>query len=125
MASKSSYQRLQTDEWFDDIGDTGIDSEKLHESRWSRNYRKVHIRKKLRIKIPSLKKLLKRKKDKFVAASWSKFVRRLKEVQSNFGDIFGGNYLFMQVSPPSLKYIDKAHFYLQDHLSSKYCLPRP
>ncbi|KAK1404418.1 hypothetical protein POM88_004023 [Heracleum sosnowskyi] len=123
MTSRKSYQKLQNEEWFEDLGDTGIESKKLQKSTWSRNYRKIHIRRKLRIKIPSLKKMLKRKREKLVAVSWSKFVKRLKDVQSNFGDIFGGNYLFMQVPPPSLKYIDKAHICVRDHLSSRISSP--
>lgn len=123
MASKNSYQRLHNEEWYEDLDDTGIEPKKLQKSTWSKNYRKIHIRRKLKIKIPSLKKMLKRKKDELVAVSWSKFIKRLKDVQSNFGDIFGGNYLFMQVPPPSLKYLDKAQIYLHDHLSSRYNLP--
>lgn len=123
MASRNSYQRLQNEEWFDDLLNTGIESKKPEKSTWSRNCRKIHIRRKLKIKIPSLKKMLKRKKEKLVAVSWSKFVKRLKGVHSNFSDIFGGNYLFMQVPPPSLKYIDKAHIYLHDHLSSRILSP--
>ncbi|KAJ9540292.1 hypothetical protein OSB04_026798 [Centaurea solstitialis] len=77
--------------------------------RWSlRRLKKVHIRKKLKMKIPSLRKLLKRKA-RVVMASLRKVLKRLKESQSHFGDLFAGNYLFIQVTPTPLKSSSKNH----------------
>ncbi|KAI4388789.1 hypothetical protein MLD38_001087 [Melastoma candidum] len=47
-----------------------------------------------------------RRRAKFVAAvrvSCRKVIKRLKESQSHFGDLFAGNYLFLQVNPTPLK----------------------
>lgn len=65
-------------------------------------FRKAHLRKRLKIRIPGLGRLL-RRKARLVKLGWRKVVSRLKESQSHFGDLFAGNYLFMQVSPTPLK----------------------
>ncbi|KVI09178.1 hypothetical protein Ccrd_012458 [Cynara cardunculus var. scolymus] len=70
--------------------------------RWSLRLKKVHIRKKLKMKIPSLRKFM-RRKARVVMASLSKVLRRLKESQSHLGDLFAGNYMFIQVTPTPLK----------------------
>ncbi|KAL7100529.1 hypothetical protein ACP275_08G003100 [Erythranthe tilingii] len=56
-----------------------------------------------RLKIPSLKRFL-RRKARLVKLGLNKVYKRLKESQSHFGDLFAGNYLFMQVTPTPLKY---------------------
>lgn len=134
MASKNSiakisYQRLRNEDLgFDEVEDNigyAVERRTRGVGRWSRRYRRVHIRRKLKIKIPSLKKFL-RRKTKVVVASLSKVIKRLKESQSHFGDLFAGNYLFMQVTPTSLKYLDKSskpnHF--RDFSSAAYYLPK-
>ncbi|EPS63861.1 hypothetical protein M569_10922, partial [Genlisea aurea] len=55
-------------------------------------------RRKLRVKIPSLRRFL-RGKSTALRAAWSKVCRRLKESRSHFGDLFAGNFLFVQVVP--------------------------
>ncbi|CAA2985319.1 Hypothetical predicted protein [Olea europaea subsp. europaea] len=104
---KVSYQRLRSELWFDEDGDYhDIDiREKVIRRFRSRRFRKVHIRRKLRIKIPSLKRLL-RRKARLVKIGWCKILKRLKESQSHFGDLFAGNYMFMQVTPTPLKSAD-------------------
>lgn len=54
------------------------------------------------MKIPSLKNIM-RRKARVVMASIRKVLKRLKESQSHFGDLFAGNYLFLQVTPTPLK----------------------
>ncbi|PWA37404.1 hypothetical protein CTI12_AA591460 [Artemisia annua] len=55
------------------------------------------------MKIPSLRKFFMRMRTRVIMASMSKVVKRLKESQSHFGDLFAGNYLFMQVNPSAIK----------------------
>lgn len=89
-AGKLSYKKLKHEIWFDD------EEIMIRRLRQSRVLRKVTIRKKVRVKIPRLTRFLKR--------AWMKVCKRLKESRSHFGDLFAGNYMFMQVTPTSLKY---------------------
>ncbi|KAL8471221.1 hypothetical protein ACS0TY_028768 [Phlomoides rotata] len=91
-----SYQRLKNDSWFDE------DEKVLSRLRRSRRY-SFHVRRRLRVKIPNLKRFL-RRKAKLVKTAWGKVCRRLKESQAHFGDLFAGNYVFMQVTPTAFKY---------------------
>ncbi|PRQ54067.1 hypothetical protein RchiOBHm_Chr2g0173451 [Rosa chinensis] len=65
----------------------------------------------LRRRVVSLRRLLRlRRKIKLACShlrvSCQKVVKRLKDGQSQFGDLFAGNYMFLQVSPSSLKCLD-------------------
>ncbi|KAL2528953.1 uncharacterized protein Fot_21619 [Forsythia ovata] len=102
--AKPSYQRLRSELWFDEDGDYHDIAfrEKVIRRLRSSRFRKVHIRRKLRIKIPSLKRFL-RSKARLVRIAWAKVSNRLRESQSHFGDLFAGNYLFVQVTPTPLK----------------------
>ncbi|CAL0323247.1 unnamed protein product [Lupinus luteus] len=56
------------------------------------------MRRRFRLKISSLRKLWK-KKSRLVSTmrfSFAKVVKRFKDGQGHFGDLFAGNYLFMQ-----------------------------
>ncbi|XP_060191261.1 uncharacterized protein LOC132621136 [Lycium barbarum] len=75
---------------------------KKHSAFWNIRFRKVHLRKRLKIRVPSLKKFL-RRKARFIVATLAKTLKRLKESRSHFGDLFTGNYMFMQVAPTPLK----------------------
>ncbi|MCD7453159.1 E3 ubiquitin-protein ligase rglg2 [Datura stramonium] len=113
MASKQiPYQKLKQESSY--FEDEDIDLIHLREkvignirkkpsSFWNIKFRKVHLRKRLRIKVPSLKKFV-RRKARFILAALSKTMKRLKESQSHFGDLFAGNYMFMQVTPTPLKF---------------------
>ncbi|KAA8548165.1 hypothetical protein F0562_004574 [Nyssa sinensis] len=106
MASTArfSYQRLIHEGGFDD--DDDIRERIIGSARnWSR-VRKVHIRKRLKVRIPSFRKFLRRKARQLMA-SWAKVLKRLKDSQCHFGDLFAGNYLFMQVTPTPLKCVAK------------------
>lgn len=104
-ASKFSYQRLKHDEGiFDEVGGRergGVIIKKfVRTKRWSR-LRKVHIKmKRVKVRIPWL---LRRKARVFMVSWASKVLKRLKESQSHFGELFGGNYVFLQVNPTPLK----------------------
>lgn len=91
-------------------------------SNWYRRFRKVPIRRRFKVKIPSLRRIL-RRKAKLVSAvrvSIGRVVKRLKESQSHLNDLFAGNYLFLQVNPASFKScVDKGHGF-----PSAYSLPR-
>ncbi|KAM3364034.1 hypothetical protein P3S68_018888 [Capsicum galapagoense] len=120
MASKQiPYQKLKQESNYFDEED--IDLIHLREkvigkirkkpsSFWNIKFRKVHLRKRLRIKVPSLKKFL-RRKARFIATALAKTLKRLKESQSHFSDLFAGNYMFMQINPTPLK------IYAQNHKS--------
>ncbi|PNY01644.1 hypothetical protein L195_g024945 [Trifolium pratense] len=72
-------------------------------------FRRIPMRRRFRLKIPSLRRLW-RKKSKVVSSmriSCAKVVKRFKDGQVHFGDLFAGNYLFMQVNPSSFNYLGK------------------
>ncbi|KAI3520728.1 hypothetical protein L1887_10178 [Cichorium endivia] len=102
-ATGLSYQRLRND-CGDFDNEKEIEREIKARIRWSLRLKKVHIRKRLKMKIPSLRKFM-RRKARLVTASLAKVMKRLKESQSHFGDLFAGNYLFMQVTPTPLKHL--------------------
>ncbi|KAG6790076.1 hypothetical protein POTOM_006222 [Populus tomentosa] len=73
--------------------------------RWY-GVRRVRLRKRFRLKVPSLGRFLRRR----VKLSCAKVLKRLKEGQAHFGDLFAGNYLFMQVNPTPLKYFERSYY---------------
>ncbi|KAL7615451.1 hypothetical protein Lser_V15G07793 [Lactuca serriola] len=101
-ATGFSYQRLRNEGGGDK--EKEIEREIKGRIRWSLRLKKVHIRKRLKMKIPSLRKFM-RRKARVVMASLEKVLKRLKESQSHFGDLFAGNYLFMQVTPTPMKHV--------------------
>lgn len=73
------------------------------------SFRRRRLR--LRRRVVSLRRLLLlRRKLKlfcdYFRISCAKVVKRFKEGQSNFGDLFAGNYMFLQINPSSLKCLD-------------------
>ncbi|KAI9120563.1 hypothetical protein K1719_007596 [Acacia pycnantha] len=110
-AGKFRYQKLRPETGFDD-GEISRERPVVvmgpKSNKWYR-FRKIHIKRRFRVKVPSLRRLW-RKKAMMVSAmrrSCAKVVRRLKEGQVHFGDIFAGNYLFMQINPTSLAYLER------------------
>ncbi|XP_011005566.1 PREDICTED: uncharacterized protein LOC105111806 [Populus euphratica] len=80
-------------------------------SRSWHGFRRVRIRNRFRLKDPSLGRLL-RRRVKLVSAvrlSCAKVMKRLKEGQAHFGDLFAGNYLFIQVNPTPLKSFETSY----------------
>ncbi|MED6211422.1 hypothetical protein PIB30_073548 [Stylosanthes scabra] len=103
--SKFRYKRLKPENGL-------IEEERkrvnLRPRSWFR-FRRTHVRRKFRLKVPSLRRLW-RKKARVVSAmkvSYAKVLKRFKDGQVHLGDLFAGNYLFMQVNPASLKYLEK------------------
>ncbi|KAJ0854749.1 hypothetical protein HanRHA438_Chr14g0666001 [Helianthus annuus] len=86
----NSYQRLRNEE-----GHKETDREPKSRTRWPL---RLKIKKRMKMKIPSL-----RRKALVVMATLAKVLKRLKESQSHLGDLFAGNYLFLQVTPTPLK----------------------
>ncbi|CAI9115539.1 OLC1v1016460C1 [Oldenlandia corymbosa var. corymbosa] len=121
-SSRFSYQRLQQElGWFDHEEDQFI-NDQIGKLRLSSNFRltrRVHVRRRLKVRIPSLRRFL-RRKARLVTVACKKIVKRLKESQSHFGDLFAGNYLFLQVAPTPLK-----NKQLKPPGSSDFCLKKP
>ncbi|GAB4848054.1 hypothetical protein Ancab_002715 [Ancistrocladus abbreviatus] len=116
LASKFSYQRLKHEVIVDEDDPLRLHQEREKETVFSRSSsrrsysrswsstrpRRIHLKRRLKIRIPGLRRFFNRKA-RLIRASWAKVVNRLKESQSHFGDLFSGNYLFMQINPTSLK----------------------
>ncbi|XP_022750533.1 uncharacterized protein LOC111299556 isoform X1 [Durio zibethinus] len=107
MAStaKFSYQRLRhegNELDVDEIAETLIGRSRA----WYR-LKKIPVRRRFRLKVPSLKRFLKRKV-KLVRLSFAKLMQRLKESKAHFGDLFAGNYMFIQVNPTTMKCFEKS-----------------
>ncbi|GFY83098.1 hypothetical protein Acr_02g0013380 [Actinidia rufa] len=120
--AKFSYQRLRHEGGFSDDEDHDLRERVIGRAKSWPKIRKVRIKKRLRVRIPSLRRFLKRKAGA-ICVTWAKIVKRLKESQGHFGDLFAGNYLFLQVTPTPLKDLYRHHHELHG-LSSRYSLPR-
>ncbi|XP_057720183.1 uncharacterized protein LOC130934651 [Arachis stenosperma] len=117
--SKFRYKRLKPE--------TGLVEEERERvnlrparSSWFR-FRRRHFRRRFRVKVPSLRRLW-RKKARVVSAmkvSYAKVLKRFKDGQVHLGDLFAGNYLFMQVNPASLKYLEKEFSTLSNNKVAK------
>ncbi|XP_051117357.1 uncharacterized protein LOC127242069 [Andrographis paniculata] len=111
MAKPLSYQRLEREMCSDD------DNVREHVISGLRNstprFRKVHMKRKLRIKqFPGRST----RKPSFLKMAWSKLCIRFKECQSHFGELFGGNYLFLRVTPtmPDSKSADNGRLFVKN-----------
>ncbi|KAJ0975643.1 hypothetical protein J5N97_017608 [Dioscorea zingiberensis] len=69
-----------------------------------------------RVRVAGLRRIL-RKKANVVRAAVKKVVRRLKEGRPCIGELFAGNYMFMQVSPSptTLACLEKSFFAAHHH----------
>ncbi|KAB1211712.1 hypothetical protein CJ030_MR6G022438 [Morella rubra] len=120
--TKFSYQRLGHEGGFDDY-DEERDGLVARSRNWFR-FKRVPSRRRFKLKVPSLGRFLRRKVRLLsaVRVSWAGLVKRLKEGQAHFGDLFAGNYVFIQVNPTSLKCLKKDHYL--DGFASRYSVPR-
>ncbi|KAI3665995.1 hypothetical protein L6452_44633 [Arctium lappa] len=103
-ATGFSYHRLHNEGGENDYEEEmkrAIDHVKARIQRSTR-LKRLQMRKRLKMKIPSLRKFM-RRRARVVMVSMAKVLKRLKDSQSHFGDLFAGNYLFMQVNPTPLK----------------------
>lgn len=104
--NKLGYQKLRHEVGSDDERER---STTIQRPRNFIRFRKIPMRKRFKVKIPSLRRLW-RKKAKVVSSmriSCAKVMKRFKDGHVHFGDLFAGNYLFMQVNPSSLNYLGK------------------
>ncbi|KAL5718022.1 hypothetical protein ACHQM5_010967 [Ranunculus cassubicifolius] len=92
---------------------------------WSRYIKRGSSRRRLKIRIPGLKRFLRKKVKLFsaVRGSYQKVVQRFLEGRSHMGDLFAGNYLFM-VSPTTFKSHEKAYLNNLQGLTAKYSLSK-
>ncbi|XP_030544631.1 uncharacterized protein LOC115751066 [Rhodamnia argentea] len=114
-AAKFPYQRLKTEGDGDGDGDAGglvLDGHVFERYRaivrsklWYARLKRVGVKRRFKLRVPGLRRLLRRRARLVRAArvSCAKVLRRLKESQSHFGDLFAGNYLFLQVNPTPVK----------------------
>ncbi|KAI6700768.1 hypothetical protein NL676_015092 [Syzygium grande] len=108
MASAATfrYQRLKTEGPGDD-GDVALERHRAiaRSKPWYARLKRVAVKKRFGLRVPGLRRLLRRRARlvRAVRVSCAKVVRRLRESQSHFGDLFAGNYLFLQVNPTPVK----------------------
>ncbi|CAJ1786650.1 unnamed protein product [Sphenostylis stenocarpa] len=79
------------------------------EARSRFRFKRVPLRRRLRLKVPSLRKLW-RKRRRLVSSmrvSYAKVLKRFRDGQVHFGELFAGNYLFMHVNPTSLNSLQR------------------
>ena len=98
-ASRLRYQMLRPESESDDERERVI----LRPMKWHR-FKGITVRKRFRLKVSMSWKRKLKKKVRFVCA---KVMKRFKEGHVHFGDLFAGNYLFTQVNPTSLEYLEK------------------
>ncbi|XP_058098433.1 uncharacterized protein LOC131243250 [Magnolia sinica] len=67
----------------------------LNRTRSWRRLKRASSRKRPRLRIPGLRRLL-RRKARLVSATWTKMWKRLKESRNHIGDPIAGNYMFME-----------------------------
>lgn len=99
---KYSYHRLGHEGWSDE------EAEEERAFRRIRDFSRVNkftIRKRLKLRIPGLRRFSRKRARLFsrVKISWLKAWKRLKNGQAHINDLFGGNFLVMQVSPAPFK----------------------
>ncbi|RDX98595.1 hypothetical protein CR513_18459, partial [Mucuna pruriens] len=75
----------------------------LRPKKWCRLGGVPVKKKRFRLKLPSWRRVWMVKKVRLVCA---KVKKRFKEGQGHFGDLFAGNYVFTQINPTSLKYLE-------------------
>ena len=103
-AAKFSYQRLRHEGNELDVDE--IAERLIRRSRTWYRLKRVPVKRRFRLKVTSLKRFL--RKVKLVRLSVAKLMRRLKESQAHFGDLFAGNYMFIQVNPTTMKCFEKS-----------------
>ncbi|KAG1338570.1 hypothetical protein COCNU_04G008760 [Cocos nucifera] len=129
-STKFSYQRLRKlppglEE--DEAGEEGVLAGRRRGRRsWLRLDSGARRWRRPRVRVAGLRRLL-RRKAKVVGAAVRKVLKRLREGRPYVGELFAGNYMFMQVSPsPTIAYLEKpylAHAIVPPH-STRLSIPR-
>uniref|UniRef100_A0A7N0UBR1 Uncharacterized protein n=1 Tax=Kalanchoe fedtschenkoi TaxID=63787 RepID=A0A7N0UBR1_KALFE len=103
-AGRFSYHKLKRER---DCPPTGYEDDRddqgsaLRARAWSR-LRRVPVRRRFRVGALGARVrryLRSRRVLRSVRASWERVVRRVRDGQAHFGDLFAGNYMFLQVNP--------------------------
>jgi len=99
---KLPYQILRHDD--EPLSDDERDQRVIRRPKnWGR-LRGVPLRRRFKVKVGSWRRVWMMKKVMLMCA---KVKKRFKEGQGHFGELFAGNYLFTQINPTSLKYLEK------------------
>ncbi|KAL4634214.1 hypothetical protein ACB092_04G183300 [Castanea dentata] len=97
MASANfSYYKLKQESWL--IDEESKEERSLIKIRTWPKIRRSPGRRRPKLRIPGLRRFLRKKKKFFnrVKVSWRKALKRLKNGQVHMNDLFGGSYLVMQ-----------------------------
>ncbi|KAK4754868.1 hypothetical protein SAY87_008625 [Trapa incisa] len=118
METLFQYQKLRPEQGLHDYDQQcrkpGFKPVLLRSSRWFwARLRRVHARRRMRLRVPGLRRFL-RRKARLVAAAIRKAVRKMKDGHGHLGDLLSGNYLFLQVSPSTLVAVTRRP---ADHIS--------
>lgn len=99
--SKFSYRRLRYD--YGGLFDQEAEETAFRKKRNLSRFRKFTVRRRPKLRIPGLRRFLKKRIRFFskVKVSWKRAIKRLKNGQVHLNDLFGGNYLLMQVNVPT------------------------
>ncbi|KAF8037633.1 hypothetical protein BT93_B0488 [Corymbia citriodora subsp. variegata] len=117
-AAKFPYRRLKAEGpgiGGDGDGDEGVVFERYRAIVRSKlgyaRLKRVAVKRRFRLRVPGLRRFLRGRARLATAVqvSCAKVLRRLKDSQSHFGDLFAGNYLFLQVNPtPVTKHLARS-----------------
>ncbi|KAK1258197.1 hypothetical protein QJS04_geneDACA021087 [Acorus gramineus] len=121
---KLSYQKLKKQREDYEGEDDELDALVRKYKRWLRLRRP----RRPRVRVPKLARALRRKARAVcsrVRVSFGRVVERLRESRSHMGELFGGNYLFMQVSPASLKCYSDHRRAMHMHANGVHVLNAP
>ncbi|KAG7016219.1 hypothetical protein SDJN02_21324, partial [Cucurbita argyrosperma subsp. argyrosperma] len=122
-AAKFRYRRLR----HSDESESAIARSRLGEQRRFGGFRmrRASIGRRLKkLRIPSLRKLF--RKSRLVNAmggSISKVLKRFRDGEAYLGDLFAGNYLFLQINPSSIKCLANHHQYPLQNFPPTFSLP--
>ncbi|XP_038889218.1 uncharacterized protein LOC120079105 [Benincasa hispida] len=127
-AAKFRYRRLSYSEEFEEAFGRYRGGERIlkRSKRWFRIRKASSIGRRLKkLRIPSLRKLLRRKSQLVNAmrGSISKILKRFRDGEAYLGDLFAGNYLFLQVNPSSMKCLKNHHRFPLQNFPQTYSLP--
>ncbi|KAG1371188.1 hypothetical protein COCNU_16G002820 [Cocos nucifera] len=130
FSTKFSYQRLRK-------LPPGIEEDEAEERvvvvrrrGWLRLGRGARRWRRPRVRVAGLRRLL-RRKARVVGTAVRKVLKRLKEGRPCVGELFAGNYMFMQVGPtPTVAYSEKPclashhHYAIVPPFSIRFSIPR-
>nr|XP_010938738.1 uncharacterized protein LOC105057746 [Elaeis guineensis] len=133
FSTKFSYQRLRKlhSGIEEDEAEEGVVARRRRGRRsWLRLHSGARRWRRPRVQVAGLRRLL-RRKAKVVGTAVKKVLKRLKEGSPYVGELFAGNYMFMQVSPsPTMASLEKPclashqHYAIIPPFSIRFSIPR-